>query len=86
MTELRALRQSKGLTLRDVEGITGIAFSRVHRHEKRQEILYPRDVARYAAVFDVAPELLRDSEGFAAVVSEVVEFIDGCNGDQKAKV
>jgi len=85
-TVLKRARRKKGLSLRKAAREIGIAHSRIHRHENRQEVMYTGDERRYAEFYEIPPEEIRDDQGFAAVVPEVVEFIDGCNGDQKAKV
>lgn len=64
-TELRKIRESRGLTLRGLGKEAGIAFSRISRHERRLEKLYPRDVLRYCEALGVEPEAIRGADGLA---------------------
>lgn len=70
-TTLRKIRKARKLTLRGLAEKTGIVYTRVWRHEKRVEPLFPRDVERYCRVLEVAPEDIRDGGKLAKVVDEV---------------
>lgn len=64
-TELRLLREKKGLSLRKLGKETGIHFTRAQRHETRREPLFPRDVERYCRVLDTEPDAIRGEDGLA---------------------
>lgn len=66
-TTLRKIRRAQGFTLRGLAEKTGIAHTRVWRHEKRVEPLYPRDVKRYCQALGVAAEDIRGSDGLAKI-------------------
>lgn len=66
-TELRKIRESQGLTLRQLGEKTGISFSRIWRHEMRAEPLYPRDVSRYCEALRVESEAIKGSDGLASL-------------------
>ncbi len=75
ITKLRHLRVLRGLSLREVASGTGIQASRIGRHERQKEELFPKDRARYGFFYGVDGEALADSEGYAVRVdlSEVRE-------------
>jgi len=64
-TILEDLRTKKGTSLRAMAQETGIHYSRIFRHEKRKEVLYKKDVQRYANFFGIEPERIADDNGFA---------------------
>lgn len=66
-TTLRKIRKAQGYSLRGLAGKTGINYTRAWRHEKRVELLFPRDVERYCQAFGVAAEDIRGSDGLAKV-------------------
>ncbi len=66
-TTLRKIRKARKLTLRGLAELTGITHTRVWRHEKRIEPLYPRDTERYCQALGVAAEGIRGSDGLAKV-------------------
>jgi lambda repressor-like predicted transcriptional regulator len=64
-TILEDLRTKKGTSLRAMAQETGIHYSRIFRHEKRKEVLYKKDIQRYANFFGIEPERIADDNGFA---------------------
>jgi len=68
ITRLRHLRVLRGLSLREVSAGTGIQASRIGRHERRREELFPRDRERYGAFYGVDGGTLADGDGLAVRV------------------
>lgn len=68
ITRLRHLRVLRGFSLRTVAEKTGIDASRIGRHERRKEELFPKDRERYGSFYAVDGNLLVDKEGFAVRV------------------
>lgn len=64
-TTIEKLRNERKVSLRAMAKETGIHFSRIFRHEKRKEALFPKDVSRYADFFGIEPGEIADSDGFA---------------------
>ena len=67
-TIIENLRTKKGTSLRAMAQETGIHYSRIFRHEKKKEVLYKKDVQRYADFFGIEPEKIADENGFAQLV------------------
>ncbi len=67
-TIIENLRNEKGVPLRAMAQEIGIHYTRIFRHEKRKEILFPKDVRRYADFFGIEPEKIADENGFAQLV------------------
>lgn len=66
-TNIETLRNEKKIPLRAMAQATGIHFTRIFRHEKRKETLFPKDVQRYADFFGVEPGEIADKDGFAKI-------------------
>lgn len=64
-TNIETLRNEKKISLRAMAQATGIHYTRIFRHEKRKETLFPKDVQRYADFFGVEPGEIADENGFA---------------------
>ena len=70
ITRIEMLRKKKGVSLRTMSKQMGIHFTRIFRHEKRKEMLFPGDVKRYSDFFGIETEGIADAEGFARLVEE----------------
>ena len=64
-TIIETLRNKEKIPLRAMAQETGIHYTRIFRHEKRKEALFPKDVTRYADFFGVEPGSIADESGFA---------------------
>lgn len=64
-TTIEKLRNERKLPLRAMAQEIGIHYTRIFRHEKRKETLFPKDVSRYADFFGIEPGEIADSDGFA---------------------
>lgn len=69
-TIIEKLRNEKGIALRAMGEKIGIHYTRIFRHEKRKETLFPKDVQRYADFFGIEPGEIADENGFARLVEE----------------
>ncbi len=69
-TELRLLREKKGLSLRKLGEETGIHFTRLQRMEARHDRVFPRDVERLCAFYGVEPDAIKDADGMARIAEQ----------------
>jgi transcriptional regulator with XRE-family HTH domain len=64
-TIIQTLRNEKGIALRTMAQEVGIHYTRIFRHEKRRETLFPKDIQRYADFFGIEPGKIADEDDFA---------------------
>ncbi len=66
-TTIEKLRNERKIPLRAMAQEIGIHYTRIFRHEKRREALFPKDVQRYADFFGIEPGSIADENGFARI-------------------
>ncbi|MFA5674360.1 MAG: helix-turn-helix transcriptional regulator [Thermovirgaceae bacterium] len=64
-TILKKARKGSGHTLRSLEAVTGIKYSRMSRLENRQERVWRGDIERLGKVLDFPEDGVVDENGMA---------------------
>ncbi|MFB6355631.1 MAG: helix-turn-helix domain-containing protein [bacterium] len=76
MDNLKELRESENLSLRDVENLSGVSNANISRWENHKKFIHEAAAEKLASIYDLPPLFLRNIQVLRASVSVYIEIYE----------